>query len=191
MNPEENELILKTIEGDHAAFSRLVQMHDARVMGITRSILGPGFDAEEVYQDIFLKVHRSIGSFRFESEFTTWLHRIAVNVAISKKRSLTRRNLKERIVDDRDDFFDNAPGNPWDNPENLQLRQEILKQLEAALEQLPARQRTVFVMKHDHGMKLKEIARTLQIGEGTVKAYLFRAIEKLRVILEPYYRIEG
>ena len=54
MNPEENELILKTIEGDHAAFSRLVQMHDARVMGITRSILGPGFDAEEVYQDIFL-----------------------------------------------------------------------------------------------------------------------------------------
>lgn len=191
MNPEENELILKARDGDEAAFTRLVQMHDARVMALARSILGAGFDAEEVYQDIFLKVYHSIGSFRFESEFTTWLHRIAVNVAISRKRSLTRRHTKERIMDDRDDFFDNTPAGPWDNPESRQLRDEVLSQIEAALEQLPPRQRAVFVMKHDHGMKLKEIARTLKIGEGTVKAYLFRAIEKLRVALEPYYRMEG
>ncbi len=188
MNSEEIELITQAREGDQNAFARLVQMHDSRVMSLARSILGAGFDAEEVYQEIFLKVHRSLASFRFESDFSTWIHRIAVNTALSKKRSLTRRREKEQIME-ADDFFDTASCNPWDNPENLQLRGEILEQIEKALAGIPPRQRIVFVMKHDQGMKLKEIAKTLGIGEGTVKAYLFRAIENLRRALEPYYRI--
>lgn len=190
MNSDEIELICRAQEGEEAAFTRLVELHDSRVMSLAKSILGPGFDAEEVYQEIFLKVHKALANFRFESEFSTWLHRIAVNMAISKKRSILRRQKREQVIPSESDFFEFAPSNPADNPENLQLRAEVLEQVERALDQLSPRQRTVFVMKHDHGMKLKDIARTLQIGEGTVKAYLFRAIESLRGNLEPYYRLE-
>ncbi len=189
MNSEEIELITRAQDGDEAAFTRLVEQHDSRVMSIACSILGSGFDAEEVYQEIFLKVHRKISAFRFESEFTTWLHRLAVNAALSKKRSLNRRRNRETVMDYENDFFDSVSANPNDEPEKRQLRAEILSQIEAALTKLPERQRTVFVMKHDQGLKLKEIASTLGIAEGTVKAYLFRAIENLRRELEPYYNI--
>jgi RNA polymerase sigma-70 factor (ECF subfamily) len=191
MDLQEIELINRAREGDQPAFAQLVEKHDARVMSLARSILGPGCDAEEAYQEIFLKIYRSLPGFRFESDFSTWIHRIAVNTALTKRRSLTRRRQREQImdpIDGQDDFFDSVPHNPLDNPENQQLRSEIVAQIERALQTIPPRQRTVFVMKHDQGMKLKEIARTLGIGEGTVKAYLFRAIENLRSALEPYYR---
>ena len=187
MDSDEIELIARAREGDDAAFSRLVERHDVRVMSLARSILGPGFDADEVYQEIFLKIHRGLRSFRFESEFSTWVHRIAVNVALSRKRSLVRRLKMEMVIES--DFFESAPDPAGDNPEDLQLRAEVGQQIERALDRLPDRQRTVFVLKHDQGMKLKEIASTLGIGEGTAKAYLFRAIEKLRRTLEPYYRM--
>lgn len=187
MSPDDVKLVSRAQEGDEAAFVQLVEKHDSRVMSLARSILGPGFDAEEVYQEIFLKIHRSLASFRFDSDISTWIHRIAVNTALSRRRSLSRRRMKEQNMDGDNDFFEMAPANPVDNPENLQLRAEIREQIEQALDKLPARQRTVFVMKHDQGMKLKEIARTLEIGEGTVKAYLFRAIKRLRQTLQPYY----
>jgi RNA polymerase sigma-70 factor (ECF subfamily) len=166
-------------------------MHDGRVMSLAQSILGSGFDAQEVYQDIFLKVYRKIRSFRFESEFSTWLHRIAINVSLSKKRSLSRRLKKETIMDTENDFFESVAANPNDDPEHRQLREEILAQIQQELEKLPERQRTVFVMKHDQGMKIREIAKALGIAEGSVKAYLFRAIENLRSKLKPYYNIGG
>ncbi|MBU1650722.1 RNA polymerase sigma factor [bacterium] len=190
MKPEEIALIKRAQNGDDAAFTILVEMHDSRVMSLANSILGPGFDAEEVYQEIFLKVHKAIKSFRFESSFTTWLHRVAVNLAISRKRSLTRRKSKETVMQTENDYFDNVPGNPHETPERLHLREEILQQIEMALARLPDRQRTVFVMKHDQGMKLKEIAKHLGLAEGSVKAYLFRAIENLRKILAPYYNAD-
>ena len=189
MNPEEIELIARAQEGDDAAFTRLVEKHDGRVMSLVQSITGPGFDAEEVYQEIFIKVHRKIASFRFESEFSTWLHRIAVNMAISNKRSLKRRQNRETVMDREDNFFENISADRGDDPERRHLRAEVLDQIERALQHLPNRQRTVFVMKHDQGMKLKEIAKTLGLAEGSVKAYLFRAIENLRRHLEPYYRM--
>jgi len=189
MSPDDIELVSRAQEGDEAAFERLLEQHDSRVMSLARSILGEGFDAEEVYQEIFLKVHRALPSFRFDADLSTWIHRIAVNTALSRKRSLNRRRNKELVMDDRDDFFESAPANPEDSPENRQLQAETRGQIERALQALPARQRAVFVMKHDQGMKLKEIARTLEIAEGTVKAYLFRAINSLRQTLEPYYRM--
>ena len=189
MNSDEIELISRAREGDQAAFARLVERHDARVMSLARSILGAGFDAEEVYQEIFLKVYCSLPSFRFEADFSTWIHRIAVNTALTRRRSLARRRQKEQTMDSDDDFFQSAPANPWDNPDQRQLRGEIIEQIEKALQDIPPRQRTVFVMKHDQGMKLKEIARTLGIGEGTAKAYLFRAVENLRRTLAPYVQV--
>ncbi|MFH1861607.1 MAG: RNA polymerase sigma factor [bacterium] len=189
MTPDEIELISRAREGNDDAFAALVEKHDARVMSLLCSILGPGFDAEEAYQEVFLKLYRNLGSFRFESEFSTWLHRLVVNTALSKKRSLTRRQQKEQIMDGESDFFANLPANPVDNPENVHLRSEIRGQIEKALTTLPDRQRTVFVLKHEHGLKLREIAKILGISEGSVKAYLFRAVEMLRKRLEPYYRL--
>jgi RNA polymerase sigma-70 factor, ECF subfamily len=189
MDSQEIEQISRARDGDQTAFASLVERHDALVMSLVRSILGPGFDAEEVYQEIFLKVYRSLASFRFESDFSTWIHRIAVNAALTRRRSLQRRRQKEQVMDS-EDFFEMTPSGPWDNPENQHLRREILEKIESALQNIPPRQRSVFVMKHDQGMKLKEIARTLGIGEGTAKAYLFRAVENLRRVLLPYYQAD-
>lgn len=191
MKSEEIELIKRAQGEDEAAFTQLVEIHDSRVMSLAQSILGTGFDAQEVYQEIFLKVYRKIGSYRFESEFSTWLHRIAINVSLSRKRSLQRRLKKETIMDTENDFFESVAANPNDNPEHRQLREEILVQIQQALMKLPERQRTVFVMKHDQGMKIREIAKALGIAEGSVKAYLFRAIENLKSRLKPYYNIGG
>jgi RNA polymerase sigma-70 factor (ECF subfamily) len=96
---------------------------------------------------------------------------------------------KETIMDTKNDFFESVAANPHDDPEHRQLREEILAQIQQALEKLPERQRTVFVMKHDQGLKIREIAKMLGIAEGSVKAYLFRAIENLKSKLEPYYNI--
>ena len=190
MDSQEIELISRAREGDQMAFARLVEKHDVRVMSLTRSILGCSFDAEEAYQEIFLKIYRSLPTFRFESDFSTWIHRIAVNTALSKRRSLQRRRQKEQIMDplnSEDDFFDSVPHNPLDNPENQQLRSEILSQIERALEDIPARQRTVFVMKHDQGMKLKEIAKTLDCAVGTVMSRLHYARKRLQSLLREFH----
>ena len=92
-------------------------------------------------------------------------------------------------MDTESDFFEIVASNAKDDPEHLQLRAEILEQITHALNRLPERQRTVFIMKHDQGLKIREIAQLLGIAEGSVKAYLFRAIEALRSELRPYYNI--
>jgi RNA polymerase sigma-70 factor (ECF subfamily) len=149
--------------GDGTAFERLYRTHVARIHSLTRRMLG-NVDADEVTQDIFVRTWQKLGQFRGESAFSTWLHRLAVNVVIERRRSFAVQ--RERMADDPAalDLITVAPP-----------RADLTVDFEAAIEQLPAGAREIFVLHDVEGYKHREIAAMLDITAGTSKRQLHRA----------------
>jgi RNA polymerase sigma-70 factor, ECF subfamily len=154
--------------GDVSAFERVYRAHLPRVHGLVRRMTG-GRDADEVTQDVFVRVWQKLGTFRGDSAFSTWLHRLAVNVVIERFRSETLRRQRLR---DGDDIFDTvaAPTRSRD----------LSMDFETALAKLPNGARQVFVLHDVEGYKHHEIASLLDISAGTSKAQLHRARMMLR-----------
>jgi RNA polymerase sigma-70 factor (ECF subfamily) len=154
--------------GDASAFERLYRTHVARIHSLTRRMLGSD-EADEVTQDIFVRTWQKLGQFRGESAFGTWLHRLAVNVVIERRRSYAIE--RGRMSDDPDalDFATVAPA-----------RGDIQVDVEHAIERLPAGAREIFVLHDVEGYKHREIAALLDIAAGTSKRQLHRARMLLR-----------
>jgi len=149
--------------GDSSAFERLYRTHVARIHSLTRRMLG-SHEADEVTQDIFVRTWLKLGQFRGDSAFTTWLHRLAVNVVIERRRSFAIQ--RERMSDDPAalDMITVAPA-----------RADLTVDFEAAIEQLPAGAREIFVLHDVEGYKHREIGAMLGITTGTSKRQLHRA----------------
>ena len=149
--------------GDQSAFERLYRTHVARIHSLTRRMLGT-HEADEVTQDIFVRTWQKLGQFRGESAFSTWLHRLAVNVVIEKRRSFAIQ--RERMSDDPDalDLLTVAPA-----------RADLTVDFEHAIVQLPPGAREIFVLHDVEGYKHREIAVMLEIATGTSKRQLHRA----------------
>src|SRR6266571_6347858 len=158
--------------GDPSAFERLYRTHVARIHGLTRRMLG-SHEADEVTQDIFVRTWQKLGQFRGDSQFSTWLHRLAVNVVIERRRSFAIQ--RERIVDDPSalDLVTVAPA-----------RADLTVDFEHALEQLPPGAREIFVLHDIEGYKHREIAAMLEISTGTSKRQLHRARMLMRKHLD-------
>jgi RNA polymerase sigma-70 factor (ECF subfamily) len=158
--------------GDPSAFERLYRTHVARIHSLTRRMLGT-HDADEVTQDIFVRTWQKLGQFRGESAFSTWLHRLAVNVVIEKRRSFAIQ--RERMADDPAalDFVEVAPA-----------RADLRVDFEQAIEQLPPGAREIFALHDVEGYKHREIAVMLGITTGTSKRQLHRARMLLRKHLQ-------
>ena len=154
--------------GDSLAFERLYKIHLPRIHGLVRRMAGPK-DADELTQDVFVRVWQKLGTFRGDAAFSTWLHRLAVNVVIERFRSAASRRLK--LVDDGV-VMDALPGRAERPDRRLQL--------DAALEHLPDGARQIFVLHDVEGYKHDEIATLLAISSGTSKAQLHRARMLLR-----------
>lgn len=182
MKDEIRQLIKKAQSGDTGAFHKLVKLHDERVMILAYQLTHNEQDAEDLYQEVFLKAYKNLKSFRFESQFYTWLYRITVNTSYNFKRKLARLNLYEPNNEKESGYLDWI-ANPGDNGTS---GKEIMTAVKSAMTVLPQKQRTVFILKHLENLKIKDIARILNISDGTVKRYLFRAMEKLRVELKEY-----
>jgi len=190
MEKDEELLIRKAQRGNLQAFESLIQKYDTRVMKIAYDMVNNVDDARDIYQEVFIKVYRSIDKFRFASEFYTWLFRIAVNTCISFRRQrLKRQDLPF-------DEFESEHENHWkvlnkadaQNPEEQLLNQELNHLIQKSIAELSAQQRAVFVLRHYHGHKLKEIAEIMNCTEGTVKNYLFRATQKLQRSIQQYQK---
>jgi RNA polymerase sigma-70 factor (ECF subfamily) len=149
--------------GDSSAFERLYRTHVARIHSLTRRMLGAEL-ADEVTQDIFVRTWQKLGQFRGEAAFTTWLHRLAVNVVIERRRSAAVQ--RERLMDDPA-VLDTVPVAP--------PRPDFTVDFESAIEQLPAGAREIFVLHDIEGHKHREIAQLLGIATGTSKRQLHRA----------------
>jgi RNA polymerase sigma-70 factor (ECF subfamily) len=149
--------------GDSSAFERLYRTHVARVHSLVRRMLGPS-EADEVTQDIFVRVWQKLGQFRGEAAFGTWLHRLAVNVVIERRRSFAIH--RARMTDDETalDLAATAPA-----------RSDLRVDFEHAIGQLPPGAREIFVLHDVEGHKHREIAAMLEITSGTSKRQLHRA----------------
>ena len=181
----EQALIREAQAGSHLAFEELVRRYDREVLRLALNLLRRPEDARDIYQEVFLKVYKSLHRFRFECSFFTWVYRIVTNVCLDHLR---RRNSRredqapEQARSEGDylpsDFFDRQPEKRAEaNPERNLMGQEIGQRITAALDQLSARERLVFEMKHYHGLKLRVIGEMLGTSEETVKNSLFRATQ--------------
>lgn len=183
MDQQTVRLVREAQSGDSEAFHRLVFLYDSRVMSVAMRLLQNEQDAEDLYQEVFMKVFMNIRNFRFESDFFTWLYRITVNTAFNFKKSMRKHYKVEKGAEDEGMDLD------WIlDPESSRTNhgRELQDAVMKAVDTLPQKQRTVFVLKHLENLKIKDIASILGCAEGTVKKYLFRAMEKLRVELEEY-----
>jgi RNA polymerase sigma-70 factor (ECF subfamily) len=150
--------------GDAAAFERLYRTHVAKVHSLARRMLG-SHDADEVTQDVFVRTWQKLGTFRGDAAFTTWLHRLAVNVVIERRRNYAIQ--RERISDDESAIERAAVAPPG--------RTDLTVDFETALASLPNGAREVFVLHDVEGYKHREIAAMLDITSGTSKRQLHRA----------------
>ena len=173
MTNEEQILIRNVQRGEMAAFQELVEKYKQKVFYMALDMTGNHHDAEDLSQEVFMKVFTAIKDFRGEAKLSSWLYRIAMNTCIDKTR---RRHLK--LVDIDEKVYEQAT--PGKNPEQLLQDRAAQDQIEQALQKLPPRQRSIFVMRHYNELMLREIAEALGISEGTVKAQLFRAIQRLQ-----------
>lgn len=173
MTNDEQILIANVQRGEMAAFQELVEKYKQKVFYMALDMTGNHHDAEDLSQEVFMKVFTAIKDFRGEAKLSSWLYRIAMNTCIDKTR---RKHLKLVDIDDR--VYEQAT--PGKNPEQLLQDRATQDQIEQALQKLPPRQRSIFVMRHYNELMLREIAEALGISEGTVKAQLFRAIQRLQ-----------
>ncbi len=182
------DLIIKAQNGETAAFEELVFRYDRRVLSMALRYVQDSDDAMDIYQEVFIRVYRSLKNFKFKSEFSTWLYRITTNVCLtfkSKSKKKFQVSMSEYLDDESSET--NIPDEETKEPYQSALRSEIGHHINKALNTLPPKQKLVFVLKHYEGYKIREIAEMMNCKEGTVKKYLFEAVHKLRKLLEFVY----
>lgn len=174
---DQDDLILvgRALAGDRRAFEPLVRKHERRVFRVTLAVLGSIEDAEEAMQDTFVKAFRSLGQFRRESKFTTWLTRIAINEALRKQQG--RRDFVS--LDDsrgKDELAMPRRTESWrTDPESLYGKRELRQIVEVAILELPAIYREAFVLRDIEGMTAEEAADAIGITVAALKSRVLRA----------------
>jgi RNA polymerase sigma-70 factor (ECF subfamily) len=168
------ELVQQAQAGDHAAFGELYRQHVGRVYALCLRLAADRGRAEELTQDVFVHAWGKLATFRGESAFSTWLHRLAVNVVLGQRRGDRRRELR---------VFATGTPEALERP-GRDATPALGLDLERAIARLPAGARHVFVLHDVEGYGHAEIGRLTGIAEGTSKAQLFRARRLLREMLE-------
>ncbi len=185
----DNDLIIKAQRGDNSAFEELVYRYDKRVLSVALKYVKNNDDAKDIYQEVFIRVYRSIKKFQFKSEFSTWLYRITANVCFTF-RTKQQKHTYVPITEEYDEENINAEilaaEENETSPAQFSADTEIARQVDLALEKLSPKQKMSFILKHYEGYKIREIAEMMNCKEGTIKKYLFDGIQRLRVSLSEY-----
>jgi len=167
--------------GDEAHFKTLVERHRGPVFRLVLSILGSGHHgaAEELTQDVFLKVYRKVHQFRGDAKFGSWLYRIAYNQAVDYRSSVRFKapHYGEEVLEGT------ASQRPEDNPHALASQAGTASAVQECLAELPHLYRSVLHLHYWMGMTVPEISETLSAPDGTVKSYMYRARAKLHILL--------
>jgi RNA polymerase sigma-70 factor, ECF subfamily len=188
MDLNEPELIEKAKNGDSRAFEELIRLHDRRLLQVCHGIMGNMQDAYDAYQEGIIRAYTHLDSFRSESAFGTWLTRIVINQSLNLKKKLRWRTMVS--LDYMNDEGITPPElHDSSSSDELTIRSEMSQEIANSMRKLSDRERSVFVLKHQHGYKLKEIAEMIGCAEGTVKNYLFRATQKVRKALAGYAEV--
>jgi RNA polymerase sigma-70 factor (ECF subfamily) len=187
---DETALIRTAREGDGDAFRTLFDAHNGRVLGLAYKYLRNRADAEDVLQETFVRAYRALGTFDSEKspDFGVWINRICVNCSIDALRR-ARRRIAQPLEGEA--LASLSAGAAEDNPERAARSREIRERIDQALDRLSPRQRMIFTLRHDQGYSIREIARTVESTEGSVKKHLFRAVEALKKKLRRYALEDG
>jgi RNA polymerase sigma-70 factor (ECF subfamily) len=193
-NGSDAHLVERLRRGDGRAFEEMLRAHTGRLLAVTRRLLGNEEDARDAVQDAFLSAFRSIDRFDGEAALGTWLHRIAVNAALTKLR--TRRRHPEKPIEDflptfLEDGHQASPSPEWPDPSAALQRHETRQSVRRHIEELPEDYRTVLLLRDIEGMDTEETARLLGLTPGAVKTRLHRARQALRTLLEPEFCGDG
>jgi len=179
---DDERLAARLIEGEPGAFRDFVESYKKRIYGLAFELTRNHADAEDVSQAVFIKVYRGMGTFKKDAKLSSWLYRITVNAAMDHLRKRPffpaerAASVPGRFLDDTVARTESAPADPAREAEASLLRTKI----DAALARISDREKTVFLLRHDHNLSLKEIADALGLTLGSVKSYLFRSIKKLQ-----------
>jgi RNA polymerase sigma-70 factor (ECF subfamily) len=188
MQPNEQVLVDRFCGGDQTAFIDLVGQYKKKIYFLAYDITGDHQEAEDISQEVFIKMFRSLKNFRRDAKMSSWLYQITVNASIDflrKKSSKPKRSIDEFEQINIQEQLLGGTGQSLD-PQRSAEYSQIQNHISQALQKISPKERTVFVMRHYNDLKLNEIAEILNVTIGTVKSLLFRAIKKLRKELSSY-----
>lgn len=182
---DEADLIRRCAAGDQAACADLVTTHERMVYQLAYHLLGSRDEALDLSQEVFLRVFRTMGSFRGQSSLRTWIYRIVVNQARNRQRWWRRRRHGDQVSLDQHVLThgDLPQPNQTMVPDRVLARKQAAARLWAAMNRLPFDQRTAMVLREFDGLSYEEIAFSLDVAVGTVKSRLTRARQALRADL--------
>lgn len=173
----------RLIAGDPSAFRELVEAYQRKVYGLAFEMTRNHADAEDISQITFMKIHKAIGTLKPGYGLSTWIYQITHNAALD--------HLRKRPFYPKEAAASPAHALPFDEPSDPAPRPEqtveaacLRRRIDEALDKFSERERAVFVLRHYHDLKVREIAQTLGVSLGTVKSYLFRSIQKLQKELD-------
>ncbi len=170
------DLVKRSQAGDQAAFKELVNLHNGQVFGQILRMVRDNEEAKEIAQQTWIKVWNKLGSFRFESAFSSWLYRVATFTALDAIRKRKSRKEVSLLSDDGDEIVVNEPSAvaPPDQIANME-RQEIRERFMKALDSLPNHHKEALILRENEGLSYKEIARKMKCKTGTVMSRIFNA----------------
>ncbi len=186
----------RTLAGERDAYRILVERHSHYVYRLAYRMTGNPHDAEEIVQEAFLRAYQKLSQFAGQANFGTWVYRIAANYAIDRlrqrKNDQARREAPSRPaegepeVDPLSLVKDSAP-----SPERLATSAQMARKMKEALDTLTPAERTAIVMRHWDGCGIEEIATVLKSNTSAAKNTVFRAVQKLRLALQPFMEARG
>ncbi|MCG8413504.1 MAG: RNA polymerase sigma factor [Pseudomonadales bacterium] len=181
----EEELVRSAQTGNIAAFERLVRTLERQMLAVAAGFAHTPDDANDIYQDAMLAAYKALPNFKLESKFSTWLHKIVVNTALSNRRKLKRTWQKMAAVqteyEQQEKYVDSH------DPESSMLDEELSGEIAQALNKLTDSERIAFVLCHQQGFKLREAAEVMGCSDNSIKVMLFRAWKKMQEQLVDYH----
>lgn len=184
---EDVALMAKVARGDHDAFEELVTRHQHAVVGTVAKMLGNASEAEDIAQQVFLRLWKSAPRYKPSAKFTTFLFTITRNLVFNESRRRQRR--KEHSLEEQEEEWHqqvSEDGSP--QPDDELLQQEMRKAVDKAIASLPEKQRMAVVLRRYEQMPYEEIADVLKLSVSAVKSQLFRARHALREALSNYLK---
>jgi len=174
--------------GDRNAFRRIVEAWGGAVFGLAYRYSFDRSDAEDLSQEIFIRLHLKLGLFDPSLPFAPWMYRLAANVCLNwKKRRGPKAASLDRMGPEQEGYDVEDPDDP---SAGAHRQEEARESLQRAMCGLPDEARTAIALRYERGMDVSEVAKAMEVPEGTVKTWLFRARERLRAMLAPEWEVE-
>ena len=183
---EDQQLVERVQRGDKRAFDLLVLKYQHKILGLIVRFVRDPHEAQDVAQEAFIKAYRALANFRGDSQFYTWLYRIAINTAKNYLVARGRRPPESDISAEDAEFMDGDHDlKDIESPERLMLRDEIEVTVHRAIAALPEDLRTALTLREFDGLSYEDIAAVMQCPVGTVRSRIFRAREAVDKALQP------